>query len=361
MVKQRLRRGIANLLRETRVAGFVWSARDAAEGLVASAAERFGSHGRRGAAVLMYHGVAPELADPLVESMHISARLFRAQIRYLRDRYRIVPLGDVVERLATRKEVPDDWAVLTFDDGYRNNLTCARQILREEGGLPMSVFITTDFIGTSTTSWTSRVMMATLHGSAAELRVPDGGGGWRVSRARSRRQRANLYWETLPYLKSLEEAQRRLVLEEFYAQFRAGELDEIRTRFPSFDFLSWDDVRELSRDGVDIGSHSRTHAYLRAELGRARLEDEILGSRARIERELGAAPPHFAYPNGTRADFCALSGELVRQAGYRCALTTVRGTVADGDDPFELHRLTGCIDTMPRFRLANLTGHSPRA
>jgi peptidoglycan/xylan/chitin deacetylase (PgdA/CDA1 family) len=360
-VRQRLRTGVADLLRETPLAGLARSARDAVEGLVASAAERFQRHQRRGAAVIMYHGVTPELVDPLVEGMHISGRLFREQIRHLRRRYRVVPLGDVVERLEAGREVPDDWAVLTFDDGFRNNLTCAREILREEGALPMSVFVTTEFIGTGTTSWTSLVLMATLYGSGSQLRVPDAEGGWHVRPARSRRQRANLFGEMLPLLKALGDEQCRLVLEEFHAQFRAGELEEIRARFPSFDFLSWDEVRELSRDGVDIGSHSRSHAYLRSELGRARLEDEIRGSRACIERELGMAPPHFAYPNGTRADFCALSGQLLREAGYRCALTTLRGTVVGGDDPFELRRLTGCIGTMPRFRIANATGGPPRA
>jgi peptidoglycan/xylan/chitin deacetylase (PgdA/CDA1 family) len=358
---QRLRKGIADLLRETPLAGLAWSARDAVESVAATAAERFQRHQRRGAAVIMYHGVTPDFVDPLVEAVNVPARLFREQLRYLRRHYRIVPLADVVDRLEAGKEVPDDWAVLTFDDGFRNNLTCAREIVRQEGNLPMSVFVTTDFIGTGIISWTSRVLMATLHGSASQLRVPEAEGGWRVRPARSRRQRANLYWEMLPLLKSLGAERRQVVLEEFDSQFRPGELEEIRARFPSFAFLGWDEVRELSRDGVDIGSHSRSHAFMRAELGRARLEDEILGSRAHIERELGVAPPHFAYPNGTRADFCALSGELIRQAGYRCALTTVRGTVVGGDDPFELRRLAGCIGTLARFRIANATGRPPRA
>lgn len=357
---RRIRKGVADLLRETPLAGIAWSARDAAEGLAARGAESLLRHRRRGAAVIMYHGVAPEVVDPLVEGMHISARLFREQVRYLRRHYRIVPLGDLVERLARGERVPDDWVVLTFDDGYRNNLTCARAILREEGNLPMSVFVATEFIGAGRTSWTSRVLMATLHGSVSQLRVPDREGGWRVRPARSRRHRANLFWEMLPLLKSLGAAPREIVLEEFFSQFRAGEPAEIRARFPSFDFLSWDEVRELRRDGVDIGSHSRTHAFLRSELGRTGLEDEILGSRVRIERELGAAPLHFAYPNGSRTDFCELSGELLHEAGYRCALTTVGGTVVAGDNPFELRRLSGCIGTMPRFRIANATGNPPQ-
>ena len=92
-----------------------------------------------------------------------------------------------------------------------------------------------------------------------------------------------------------------------------------------------------------------------------RLRDEIFQSRDRLAAELGRPPAHFAYPNGTRADFCDLSEALLREAGYRCALTTVGGTIRRGDNPFEVRRLTDCVNTMPRFRMANASGGPPRA
>jgi peptidoglycan/xylan/chitin deacetylase (PgdA/CDA1 family) len=309
-----------------------------------------------GGAIIMYHGVTPKQIDPMVESAHVPAKLFRAQVRHLVRRYRVVPLADLVERLERGAQVPDDWAVLTFDDGYSNNLTCAREILREEGNLPMSVFVVTDFLGTPTTFWTSRLLMATLYGRYRGLRVPAAGGGWEVVFAKTRRERANLHWRLLPLLKDLGASARAELLEEFFAQFGSGELAEIRARFPSFDWLTWDEVRELHRDGVDVGSHSRTHAYLRPELDRARMQDEILGSRRHIQAELGSAPAHFAYPNGSPADFCDLSETLLRNAGYRCGITTVPGTVRARDNPYELRRLTNCVGTMPRFRMANARG-----
>jgi hypothetical protein len=133
----RLRRAGADLLRETRLGAAAWFARDLAEGLYATVSEPL-RKGRVGGGILMYHGVTPEHIDPMVESAHVPAKLFRAQIRYLTSRYRIVPLAELVERLERGAPIPDDWAVLTFDDGYRNNLTCARQILRETSRCPSS-------------------------------------------------------------------------------------------------------------------------------------------------------------------------------------------------------------------------------
>lgn len=358
-----VRRRVADRLRETPVAGAAWFVRDVVEGIYARATEANRRRRRAGAAVVMYHGVTPALVDPLVEGAHISAALFRAQLRYLRKHYRIVPLAELVDCLERGQDPADDWAVLSFDDGYRNNLTCALEICREEGDLPMSVFVVTDFIGTRTTFWTAQVMMASLHGKFAELRIPvvdRGGVSWQKQPARTRRERANLYWRMLPALKALDASTRAPVLEEFFAQFGAGEVAEIRSRFPSFDWLTWDETRELARSGVDVGSHTRTHAYLRADLGAARLRDEIFQSRDRIAAELGGPPAHFAYPNGTRADFCDLSEALLREAGYRCALTTEGGTVRRGDNAFELLRLTNCVNSLPRFRLANSGGGPAR-
>jgi len=307
----------------------------------------------------MYHGVAPQLTDPLVENAHISAALFRRQIRHLKRHYRVVSLAELRDRLDGGQPVPDDWAVLTFDDGFRNNLHCAWEIVRAEG-LPMSVFVVTDVIGTRTTLLTSLVLMAVTGCAATTLRVPRPGGEWASRAVGSRRQRANAYWELLPVLKAMDAVEKGRVFEEFFAQLGEGELDEIRARYPSYDWLDWDEVRELHREGVDIGSHTRTHTYMRDELGRDRLRDEIEGSRKRMEAELGAAPDHFAYPNGSPADFSALTREVVQAAGYRCALTTVRGPVIPGDDPYELRRLGNIVHSMARFRTANATGQVPR-
>ena len=144
---------------------------------------------------------------------------------------------------------------------------------------------------------------------------------------------------------------RQSVLEEFYLQFGVGEIEEIQSRFSSFDYLNWDEVRTLHSNGVDIGSHTCTHAYLRPGLGKARMRDEIIRSRMKIQQELGQAPAHFCYPNGTSDDFCEMSKINLREAGYGCGLTTVSGQVMIGDDRFELKRQIQ-IGTMARFRTA---------
>jgi peptidoglycan/xylan/chitin deacetylase (PgdA/CDA1 family) len=343
-------------LRETRFERGALALREGVEGVSLGLRAPALRKTRRGAGILMYHGVTPEIIDPMVEVAHISADLFRRQIRHLKRHYRIVALAELIERLETGGPIPDDWAVLTFDDGYRNNLTCARQILREEGDLPMSVFLATDLIGSRDSLLTTLVVMALMHGRLDRVRVPRPGGEWEWRRLRDRRDRANAYWEMLPVLKSHAAPEQEAIAAEFFSQLANGELAEIRSRFVSNEWLSWDEVRELHVSGADIGGHTCGHVTLRSEIGAKRIQEEVFGCHRRIEDELGVKPIHFAYPNGRRTDFCDDAVQTVQRAGFRCAIATELGTVREDTDRFAIPRLSGCITSMPRFRYGNASG-----
>jgi peptidoglycan/xylan/chitin deacetylase (PgdA/CDA1 family) len=61
--------------------------------------------------------------------------------------------------------------------------------------------------------------------------------------------------------------------------------------------LSWQQARELSESGIEIGAHSRTHPDLR-RIPAARVEDEIINSRVEIEDRIQKPVRSFAYPFG---------------------------------------------------------------
>jgi len=87
--------------------------------------------------------------------------------------------------------------------------------------------------------------------------------------------------------------------------------------------------------GMDVGSHTRTHADLNqasAEKARA----EIAGSRRELENTLGCEVRHFCYPYGR---FNHEHSRMVQEAGYVTATTTRRGRVHVGDDLMTLRRV----------------------
>jgi peptidoglycan/xylan/chitin deacetylase (PgdA/CDA1 family) len=91
---------------------------------------------------------------------------------------------------------------------------------------------------------------------------------------------------------------------------------------PRHDVLGWEDLRRLSREGVTVAPHSRTHAML-DKVPEERLVDEIVGARRDIEAELGSCPPVFSYPAG---QWSPQIERTLQQASYEIALTTQTGT-----------------------------------
>lgn len=109
--------------------------------------------------------------------------------------------------------------------------------------------------------------------------------------------------------------------------------------------MSWAQIRELARDGGDIGNHSHTHDHLvRRRAGeseadwRRRVTRDIETAAARIEAETGSRPTLFAYPYG---EYSEPLKEIVRGLGYR-GIAQQSGAVGYLTDPL----------AVPRFPLA---------
>ncbi len=103
-------------------------------------------------------------------------------------------------------------------------------------------------------------------------------------------------------------------------------------------WMSWEDVRELVAMGFEVGAHTVSHADL-SEVGGAEARAEILGSRDRLEKELGVAVPLFSYPYGREDQISDENRAVIRDEGFRCCLSAFGGFVEEDSDPFELRRL----------------------
>jgi peptidoglycan/xylan/chitin deacetylase (PgdA/CDA1 family) len=115
-------------------------------------------------------------------------------------------------------------------------------------------------------------------------------------------------------------------------------------------YMTWDELRELKKRGVEIGSQTKSHPHL-PELTLSRAKVEIDGAAERIKAELGEAPKFFAYPYG---ELSLSIRELVAERGYDAAFGQNSGVAFYGMDRYRLPRFAmnetyGGID---RFRLA---------
>jgi peptidoglycan/xylan/chitin deacetylase (PgdA/CDA1 family) len=295
----------------------------------------------RSVAIIAYHGVAPEPLQPFYWCQ-IDASEFQRQIAFISSEYKVLPLREVVERLGTGKPIPDRCTCLTFDDGFRNVATVAFPIM-ERYQVPSTVFLITGLVGGEQPAWPDRLYQAMAETRVDSIRFE--GRRWHLA---TLSQRAATYCSVVNRLKCMDDARKEASLAELC---RTLGYRPVPSGSP-LALMNWEEVEQLSRSGlVDFGSHTHTHPIL-SRCPPDRVADELSASRKVLLDRLGNADL-FAYPNGTRADFSAATKRTARDAGYRCALSTIAGLNGPGCDLFALRRVNvGADMSCRRFEMA---------
>lgn len=91
--------------------------------------------------------------------------------------------------------------------------------------------------------------------------------------------------------------------------------------YPDEEMLTWEMVRELQRHGVVAGSHLMRHKDI-TSLGAMETNDELSGSKKKIEDELGVECSSFCFPWGKYDD---RSVDAVKAAGYKNSVIAIQG------------------------------------
>ena len=275
----------------------------------------------RGVRVFCYHGIVERKTDQRLERNFHTLQDFRNHVDFL-CRQRALGLAELECELRAPGFPSRPAAVITFDDGFENNLLAAEVL--ERAHLPWSLFVTTGAIGGAGAFWPSELSLLLLHGQAAQ--VTAFGAVWSL---RTRPEREQAYAEIRRTLKTCDSEGRTRVIDELRMQFPAGETARLMERFPSFRMLTWNQVHELSASGVEIGSHGVSHELHHAAQPDAVRMRELLDSKNELERRTGKECRAFAFPNGTCQP---ASSEDLRRAGFDMGFTTVRQAVNEDSD-----------------------------
>ncbi len=126
-------------------------------------------------------------------------------------------------------------------------------------------------------------------------------------------------------------------------------IGELPVAFKGKDCLTWAEVRELHRHGIQFGSHTVTHPQLH-ELSPGKIQEEIVNSKRTIEEKLGSAVDSFAYPYAfpqTDAGFKTMLRDTLSRAGYQNGVCTIVGRAKPTSEAFFLERLpmNSCDDS----------------
>ena len=293
---------------------------------------------------MMYHGVT-ERPPAVFNWCQLVADEFARQIDFLTDHYTILHLDEIIERLHRGRPLPPRTACVTFDDGFRNVATTAFPILQRRQ-VPATVFLVTGLVGTRQPAWPDLLYYRVAHTIRDAVRFK--GVEYRLD---SDGDRAAAYREMVEQLKSMGLAEREdhlARLAESLGDLRVPPEAEVAT-------LDWSEVDVLARTGlVRFGSHTHTHPIL--SRCQPEVQREELETSRDVLRERGLSAELFAYPNGSPADFTADTQVLLREAGYRCGLSTIPGINRPDADLYALQRVNVGSDTLGRQFALRMTG-----
>lgn len=303
---------------------------------------------RRKALILMYHAVVPD-NRPYRLWTHVKVNEFRQQIRFLKNNYRVLSLSEVTRRVASGSALPDNVAVVTFDDGFLNNYVHAYPILKQEQ-VPATIFLATGFVDSQEFNWPDRLYLLLLGTLCKRLDLSSFGFG--VFELQDEEQSMYAYSALLAVLKSSAVESKNRLLAEIERQL--GPLESLGKSYAEdFAPMSWEQASEMQASGlIEFGAHTVNHEIL-SRLNKEQMSEEIRTSCDRVAEKLGVASPAFAYPNGQLADFDENARQMLEDMQLPCALTTVNKLCATESDHYKWPRIgVGADMSLGRFEIA---------
>lgn len=284
---------------------------------------------RSQAAILIYHHVSDSSEHYL---RHLSVRIedFENQVRYLYSKWKVMPLNEMQQYIQQRKPLPQKAVAITFDDGYKDNYLNAYPVLKKYN-VPATIFLTTCHIDTGNLIWGERVEYAIKNTTLKSFEL-EGLGMYSLQSPEAREQ---AYFSIISKLKEFQEEEKSLVIEKLVARLAVNIPHDLGNEVG----LSWDEIREMSNNGITFGAHTVTHPIL-TKLPLEEARREILDSKKRIEGEVGQAVTAFAYPNGEPPDFNNEIQQILKQDGFLCAVTASPHPITPSTDLYEMGRIS---------------------
>lgn len=234
-------------------------------------------------------------------------------------------LGKVTSMTETLAEKTDYVKFcLTFDDGYKDNTKIPSVI----PGVPAIVYVASGYIETDQKFWAERLQKCIAMTNAETL---------------------DLSMMNLGEEKIGSEAERKSLVRLINDNIKVFEPEKVNnivsnieeqcgfTHYDSNGFMTWEDIAELSRKGVDIGGHTHDHVIS------SRVSDEEFAKQLEISNEkigavIGKPVEHFAFPNGGEKDISENAHTIIKQAGNHSAVSTIEGINQFEDGHYKIKR-----------------------
>lgn len=268
------------------------------------------------AKILMYHRISD---DPLIPG--ISSSGFEKHLQFLTKHYNVVPIEEVISERKNGIKNPSKIAI-TFDDGYVDFYHKAWPILKKHA-VSASIYIATDFIDKEEWLWPDKIRMLLLSTRVDSVQLNE------IGNLELNKEKYESNWNTIAdYCLNLNSEARSAFIKKLENSLS---VELARTPNNQYAALTWEQLKEMANEGLDIGSHTLSHPIL-ANISDKQIDEELKESKSKIENKLKIAVTGICYPNGMRSDISKYVLVSAQRSGYQYGLLAYSDSNQPHDD-----------------------------
>ena len=226
-----------------------------------------------------------------------------------------VSLDEAIRRIQSdRPEKP--FAVFTFDDAYRDNLTTALPIL-DRLRCPFTLYVPTALVDGAGEVWWQALEDII---AAQQTITVSGEGGAETFDCSTQAGKQKCYDALYAHMRRMPEPQRVLFIRDLARRYGYDLEGQCRSLI-----MNWGELRQIAAHPLcTIGAHT-VHHYELAKLPEAEAKREILRSAEVLEARLGSRPQHLSYPIGSVVAAGPREYAIAQDLGFRSGVTTRPG------------------------------------
>ena len=301
---------------------------------------------RNSLTVLNYHRIADVDSldfDTFRPNVSATREMFANQLDYVNKYFNLVTLSELVEWVEKGRELPSNAALITFDDGYKDNYENAYPELAQRN-MGAVIFITTNYMENDTPFYWDLIAYCIKNTKKNALCIDElGSFEWTNS--------TEIEWVTdqiIGEIKSYSDIQKMRIVNNI--------VNALDISFPINKakgmFLEWEEINEMVRHGIEMGGHTKNHPIL-TKIPLSEAEKEVKGSKQILEEKIGKEVVGFAYPNGQEGDFNDEIINILKENGYRLGFSLISGPDSCHSikrEPYSIRRIfLSHHDSMARF------------
>lgn len=249
--------------------------------------------------------------DPCVYSC--SADDLEKYINFIKNNFRVINVDELHQIIAQGKKVKEKLALITFDDGYRDNYDLAYPILKKFD-VPGLFFIATAMIESGHLTWWDEIAWHVKHCSGKKIKLKN----WIDAVQIDEQVSINTIKKVLARIKSFPGT-----IEEQLIELRAISQQTVPRNLVKELFVTWAQIKEMSDNNISIGAHSHSHQIL-STLPEKELLYELTEVKKLLEDVTAKSVSTISYPVGGPNTYNKSMFVLLDKLGYKSGFSFIK-------------------------------------